>query len=277
MTKVAIEIEPGMHHGLLNALASLPESYALAEDADTIALHGDASWALRAIEEISSGRRAVLVVDPGPADLTDLSRLAELARSAAVPLVAIRGWGSNAAVQSFRTFAAAVRSGDVLCIESVAVDGPETSVVALAMAQLDLIATAFESRIEIEDVIGSERGWVATCRIFLGDTDVLTTCAAARVEGCEPIATARAFLSEARLALTVPDGRVARPGTASYGDTSGETTAPFVFESSYRSALRAFADRRDGSSDAIEDLLRLSSTIDGARSIEQAVANESTT
>lgn len=226
------------------AVASLPMSlHPGGPDADLVGIAGGPGWAAEALAAIEAGARAVLVVDPAPADVRAL-------RERDVPVVLDGRWTYNPAViDSASAFAA---RNDAESLVEVRADVPlGCDLERVLLSQLALLRTAVAPVVELSFDRWNARGWDARGTLEGGAQVAL---AGIVTDALEPTASVRIIKPEHAVRLTVPDPSTARPGHLVVSSPEGATLLETKWESAHRVAWRTL-HRLVTSGEASTDLL----------------------
>jgi hypothetical protein len=273
MTALSITLAPAAAPEPHWLLASLPESFVLAHDpADVACIGGDTSWPELASAELLAGRRGVIILAPEVVAQSAVDRVHRLAADRNAAVVLAHGWASNAAVNEFRRAVSATSAGPAV-LECVGTAPPHVSPAALALEQLDLLAAALGTPVDVGRVTGDASSWTVAGALALDGAEVTAVCTAVRMHGADESAWVRLSRREERLCLTVPAGHLGRPGAVVVGDAAGDYHLPTIYEPAHRTALlRLHRQVLAGVHDPT-DLDRVTAVFPGVRRVLAAIGS----
>ncbi|MFT2691510.1 hypothetical protein [Clavibacter zhangzhiyongii] len=257
MSALTLRIDPAasaVHAGAAVAtLASLPESFRRTDDAgDVVVIAGGSGWAGRATDAARAGARALLVLDPGPADDAELAALQETG----APVVLDVPWRHDEAVRRVAPRIHRLVAPGALLEARATVAGADDLAGAARALALTAQALAGSPIAELTTLARTPDHLMLTGPTASGVHVILSAVVAAHGHGC---ATFRLVVGDraAHVALPAPD--TAAPGRASVTDAAGREDLPVVFESGHRTAMRLARDAAHGrcAPDDVADLRSL--------------------
>jgi hypothetical protein len=267
MTALQVRVMPTAGPEPHQLLAGLPESFVLAQDlADVACIGGDTSWPELATAQLLAGRRGVIVFAPQVVTLPAIDRVRRLAADRNAAVVLAHGWASNVAVDGFRRAVSSTSPGPAV-VECVATAPPHVSPAALALEQLALLAAAFGVPVDVGRVTGDAWSWTVLAALALDGGEVIAVGTAARMHDAEEGAWVRLSRRGERLSLTVPAGRLARPGVVVVGDAAGDRHLPTIYEPAHRTALLRLHRQVSAGVHDPTDLDRFAAVLPGVRRV----------
>ena len=234
MTRLTVHAEPeSMLHGHIpETLATLPESLRLTRDqADIIAVFGNAGWTHRVLSSIRSGVRGVMVVNPCVEDARDV--MAE-ANTASVPVALDTSWVHNPAVAVMAERLRRIANTGAL-VESTVMLGADMTDEAAILAQLTLIRATVGTIDRVDFCILDAHGYRSFGHVESG-ADVVVS--GIRTNAYAPSARLRVVGHDELVELRIPSPSTAMPAIAVSADTEAQVVHPTPFESAHRSAWR---------------------------------------
>jgi len=221
-------------------IATLPQTFAIVEGrAAAIVLDGAGGWAERGVEAIARGARALLVVNPSPAERAEIDALLRTG----VPVVLDSPWRHSTALKDAAPYFQSLDGAGRLLECSTTVRSPEQlrkAARSLAFAAQALMG--FE-RLAARDIVRRP-----SQLLVLATTSSRLLVRISAVVGPEPTARAGFRLvgsdSIAKLTLAAPDS--GETGVVEFTDDRHTRILPSAFESSHRSTLRFLREVIDG-------------------------------
>lgn len=229
------------------AIASLPESFTPAAPGpvpDVQVLHGTPGWVTEAIEAITSGIRAVVVVSPAPEDTGPLQavqqNLAAVQGNAAV-VVLDQKWASNPAMVPA---AEAVRSmaGRAAMLDSVATAALGTDPGELFADHLAAVVRLTGPLDRLSILHRGPQGYTATAVLANGAPAALQGV----VSNARPAqAVITVLTDDGGVTVSLPEPVAAWPATVKATGAQGDVLLPTLYESAHRSTWRRLKEHLD--------------------------------
>jgi hypothetical protein len=223
------------------AVASLPESFGPAADensADVQVIAGQPDWTRHAVEAISAGARGIVVVNPSPENVNELTETAARHKSA---VVLDQRWASNPATAAAED---AVRSmaGRAVVLDVVATAPVGTDSGALLADQVAAVVRLTGPLGNLRLLDRRPHGYTATAVLANGAPvalqGILSNARAASV-------TVTMLTDDGGAAVSLPDPVAAWPATVEVTGPHGELLLPTIYESAHRATWRRLKEHLD--------------------------------
>ncbi|SDD81767.1 hypothetical protein SAMN05444678_1246 [Sphingomonas sp. YR710] len=243
---LAVAAHPLMRDLTGGLVASLAQSLWLADDyakADLLVLPGRSGWCGLATEAIESGIRRIMVIDPGPENITPIGDLALRVRSHDAMLVLSESFADNPGVAPFHA----------------ALDGPMTflSLTAYAACSVEDRAARFEqlrlaralgiSEIAFTDAQTGRGSTMALGTGLRARKDVMLRMTALATSGLSARHCVSAFADDILASLIIYPADCARPSEGSVTTPAHRLHLPTIFETPHRATLRRLLAGKEAS------------------------------